>query len=136
MAGQGSFGHDLKIMVGTVLTSIVGVFDLTYPTIEKVIAESTGHDSTAGFAEHLATGKFSVSEFTATLIWDSDAATHAAIVTALDSEAAVSMSISDPDGVETITGSALVKSIARLADQEDSYKAEVAFQPTGQWIVS
>ena len=107
MAGQGSFGHVLKIMVGTVLTTIVGVFDLTYPSIEKVVAESTGHDSTGGFAEHMATGKFLVSEFTATLIWDSADSTHGALVTALTSEAAVSMSIEDPDGVENNRDQAL-----------------------------
>jgi hypothetical protein len=136
MAGQGSFGHVLKIMVATTLTEIVNVVDMNYPTLEKVLAESTGHDSTAGYAEFMASGKYMVSEFTVTVVWDSAETTHAAIVTAFDAAAAVSMSIADPDTVETISGSAHVKAVNRQADQEDAYKAEIVFQPTGQWSIA
>ncbi len=132
MAGQGSFGHDLKIMVATTLTTIANVVDMDYPALEKVVAESTGHDSTAGYAEWIATGKYTVGEFTITVVWDSADSTHAAIVTAFDAGAAVSMSLADPDTVETITFSAHVKGMTRQADQEDAYKAEIVFQPTGQ----
>ncbi len=136
MAGQGSFGHDLKIMVATTLTTIANVVDMSWPALEKILAESTGHDSTAGYAEHIATGKYTVGEFSITVIWDSADATHTAIVTAFDAEAAVSMSIEDPDSVEVISGSAHVKGMTRQADQEDAYKAEIVFQPTGQWSIA
>lgn len=136
MAGQGGFGVQLKIMVGTVLTAVANMIDVDYPELEKILSESTGHDSTAGYAEYIATGKYKANEFTCTLTWDSADATHAAIVTAFDAAAAVSMSIEDPDSVEVISGSAHIRVVTRISRQEEHFQAEVAIQPTGQWSIA
>jgi predicted secreted protein len=136
MAGQGGFGVKLKIMVGTVLTVVANVMDVDFPQLEKILSESTGHDSAGGYAEHIATGKYKANEFTCTLTWDSAAETHAVIVTVFDAEAAVSMSISDPDSVEVISGSAHIRAITRISRQEEHFQAEVAIQPTGQWSIA
>ena len=136
MAGQGGFGVSLKIMVGTVLTAVANIMDVDFPEMEKVLSESTGHDSTAGYVEYIATGKYKANEFSCTLTWDSAAETHSAIVTAFDAAAAVSMSIEDPDGVEVISGSGHIRAISRIGRQEEHFTAEVAIQPTGQWSIA
>jgi hypothetical protein len=136
MASQGAFGIDLKIMVATTLTTIANVESVTFPKPDKVLAESTGHDSTAGYAEWIASGKRNLDEFSITVVWDSTDSTHAAIVTAFDADAAVSMSIEDPGAVEVISGSAHVKSVERKGDMESSFEADVVFQPTGQWSIA
>ena len=71
MAGQGGFGVVLKIMVGTVLTAVAAVMDVDFPEFEKILSESTGHDSTDGYKEWIASGKRALNEFTCTLTWDS-----------------------------------------------------------------
>src|SRR5512139_3260639 len=109
MAQQGGFGLDLKIMVGTTLTSVVHIIDGEIPEFEKFLAEMTAHDSTGGYAEWIATGKYAINEFKVTLAWDSAASTHAAIVTAFDAASAVSMSIEDPAGVEVIAFSGHIR---------------------------
>jgi len=129
---QGGFGVTLKIDVGTVLTAVTKVKDCPFPEFEKILAESTGHDSAGGYAEFVATGKRRLNEFTVTLIWDVDEATHAAMLTAFDSDAPVSCSVADPDGDETITFEAHIRTVNRMSEQEDAYQAEVAIQPTGQ----
>lgn len=129
---QGGFGVILKIDVGTVLTAVTKVLDVGFPEFEKILAESTGHDSAGGYAEHVATGKRRLNEFTCTLAWDTAEATHAAVVTAFDSDAAVSFSVADPDSDETISFEGHIRTVGRVAEQEDVYKAEVAIQPTGQ----
>ena len=136
MAGQGGFGVVLKIMVSTTLTAVANIIDVDFPEMEKILSESTGHDSTAGYAEYIATGKYKANEFSCTLTWDSADTTHAAIVTAFDAAAAVSMSIEDPDGVEVISGSAHIRTISRIGRQEEHFQAEVAIQPTGQWSIA
>ena len=136
MAGQGGFGVVLKIMVGTVLTAVVNMMDVDFPELVKILSESTGHDSTAGYKEYIATGKYEAGEFTCTLTWDVDETTHAAIVTAFDAAAAVSMSIEDPEGDEVISGSAHIRTITRIGRQEEHFQAEVAIQPTGQWSIA
>ena len=136
MAGQGGFGVELKIMVGTVLTVVANMMDVDYPEMVKILSESTGHDSAAGYKEHIATGKYEATEFTCTLTWDSADSTHAAIVTAFDAAAAVSMSIEDPASVEVISGSGHIRAISRIGRQEEHFQAEVAIQPTGQWSIA
>lgn len=129
---QGGFGVQLKIDVGTVLTAVTKVEDCPFPEFEKILAESTGHDSPGGYAEYVATGKRRLSEFEVTLIWDQAEATHAAMRTAFDSDAPVSCSVADPDGDETIAFEAHIRMIAMESPQEDAYKARVGIQPTGQ----
>jgi len=129
---QGGFGVVVSIDVGTVLTAIAKIVDMDYPALIKVLAESTAHDSTAGYAEHVATGKRTVDAFNCTLTWDTSESTHAAIVTAFDSDAAVSFSIADPDGDETLAFEGHLARMVRESKQEDVYKCEVEIQPTGQ----
>jgi hypothetical protein len=129
---QGGFGVILSIDVGTVLTAVTKVMDVGFPEFEKILAESTAHDSAGGYYEAVATGKRKLNEFTCTLTWDTAQATHAAVVTAFDSDAAVSFSIQDPDGDETISFEGHIRTVGRIAEQEDVYKAEVAIAPTGQ----
>lgn len=129
---QGGFGVVMQIDVGTVLTAVTKIEDVPFPEFEKILAESTGHDSAGGYAEHVATGKRRLNEFTVNLIWDTAEATHAAMLTAFDSDAAVSCSVADPDGDETISFEAHVRTIGRVSEQEDAFKAAVAIQPTGQ----
>jgi hypothetical protein len=130
MAAQGGYGVPLKINTGS-LTTIVGVTDVDFPEFMNYVAESTGHDSSGGYYEAVATGKKRVQPFPATLNWDTAEATHAAIVTAFDAGTAVGMSIEDPDGDEVISFSAIVEKIGRVSRQEDRYYAVVTFHPTG-----
>ena len=129
---QGGYGVVLSIDVGTVLTALTKVVDMDYPAFVSVLAEATTHDSTAGYAEWIATGKRTVDAFSCTLTWDTNEATHAAIVTVFDADAAVSFSINDPDSDETLTFEGHIGRMQREAKQEDVYKCEVEIQPTGQ----
>lgn len=129
-AVQGGFGALLKINTGS-LTTIAGVMETDFPEFEKLVAESTGHDATSGYATWVATGKRQLNEFTATLAWDDTQATHAAIVTAFAADTVVGMSIQDPDGQEIIAFSAHVVKVNRISAQDDILKAEITFQPTG-----
>lgn len=131
MAAQGGYGVKLKIMVSTTLTVVANLIDVDFPKFVKFIAESTGHDATSGYYTSVATGKRKVEAFTATLAWDHADSTHAAIVTAFAADAAVSMSIEDPDSGEVIAFSAHVETIGRISKQEETYQAEVMFHPTG-----
>lgn len=133
---QGGFGVDVKIDVGTVVTALTKILDMDYPDLVKVLAESTTHDSTSGYAEHIATGKRKVEAFPATLAWDTSEATHAAVVTAFDSDAAVSFTIADPDGDETLAFEGHLARMKRESKQEDVYKCEVEIQPTGVVTIS
>lgn len=128
---QGGFGLALKIMIGTTLTAIVGVEDAPFPKFKKFISESTGHDAAGGYYTAVATGKRRLEPITVTLIWDKAQATHAAVVTALDSTDPVSMSIEDPDGDEVIAFSAHIEAISRISQQEQTYRAQVEIHPTG-----
>lgn len=131
MAIQGGFGVVLKIMVSTTLTAVANVVDVDFPKFKKFLAESTAHDSTSGYQTWVATGKRALEAFTCTLMWDSAAATHAAMVTAFDSDAALSMSIEDPNGDEVIAFSAHISTMERISKQEEGYTCEVEIQPTG-----
>ncbi len=132
MAEQGGFGLVCKITVGTSLTVIAHIVDGEFPKFNKFLAENTGHDADTGWGTFIATGKRIMEAFKLTLGWDSAASTHAAIVTAFDSDNPVNMSIEDPGGVEVISFSAHIKSIGRIAKQENGYQCEVEIQPTGK----
>lgn len=132
MPPQGAFGVAIKIAVSTVLTAVVHVLDVDPIEFEKFIAEVTCHDSTDGYAEHIATGKRSFNEFALTVLWDRDEQTHQAVLAAFDSDEAVQMSIEDPEGIETITFNAIVTKMGRIFSQDDAYKCAVTIQPTGK----
>ena len=131
MTVSGGFGLIMQIDVGTVLTALTKIVDVSFPEFEKILAEATAHDSTDGYAEWVPTGKRKLNEFTCTLTWDVGEATHAAVVTAFDADTAVSFSIADPVPGETIAFEGHIRTVGRISEQEDVYKAEVAIQPTG-----
>lgn len=127
MTAQGGYGIPLKLNG----TTIVGVREVDFPRFMKFIAESTAHDSAGGYYEAVATGKRRIETIQATLFWDTDEATHAAVLAAFNSDAASQFSIADPDGDEVIEFNAHVEAINRISQQEEAYVAEVDIHPTG-----
>lgn len=136
MAQQGAFGVRVRITISSTLTVIVGIREVEYPKFEKMLAESTAHDTAGGYTTYIDSGKRSIGAFTITLNWDKLAATHAAIVTAFNGTTAVQMNIEDPGGQEVIAGGAFIKSIGRVAEMEEMFSCEVEIQPTGQWTIT
>lgn len=132
MAGtQGGFGVSLKIMISTTLTAITKIVAVTFPNQKKEVADVTAHDSPSGYREFVDTGLRELTEFTATILWDDVAVTHAAVLTAFAATTAVSMSIQDPDGNEIIAFSAFITQVGRISEMTDGYKAQVTIRPTG-----
>jgi len=115
----------------TPLEAIVNVKDAEFPRFKRFLAESTSHGSTGGYAEYVDSGSRELQKFKLTLGWDADAATHAALVTALTNETALAFSIQDPDGDEVISFSAFVEEIGRMGEKKGQFEAEVVIQPTG-----
>lgn len=136
MTSRGGFGLQIKIDIAATPTVIVDVLEGDIAKFVKVLAEMTGHNAAGGYAVHVATGKRRVESFNMTLGWDADEATHAAVLAAFDSAAAVDMEVVTPGADETLAGLAHVYEIGRVSEQEDGFKAEVAIQPTGQWTVT
>ena len=138
MTIEGGFGLQVKITVGTSLTALTYLLEGSeMPKFKKFIAEATAHSSTGGWAQRVATGKRSLESFKVVLGWDSDEATHAAVLTAFNSDSPVNMSVISPDGTdETIAFSAHIEEISRLLGQEDAYTAEVMITPTGKPTVT
>lgn len=132
MGTQGGFGLVVKISIAAVMTVVAHVLDGELPEFEKILKEVTGHDATGGYAEFIATGKRKLNAFNLTLLWDKAQATHAAMITAFNSEDPVNMSVQDPDGAEVIAFSAHIQKLGRISTQEDGYQCKVAIQPTGQ----
>ena len=121
-----------KITVGTTLTAIANVLDCEFPKFIKVVKEFTAHDADTGWAQFNATGKRKLDKFKLTLGWDSESATHAALVTAFNADTTVNISIEDPDGVEVIAFAAHIESMDRVSEQEDGLKCTIEVQPTGK----
>lgn len=130
MASQGGFGVVLKINTGS-LTTIVKVLEVAFPEQTRELADITAHDSTSGYREFLATGVRELTEFQATILWDDTAATHAALLTNFAAAALVGMSIQDPGGQEIIAFNAWVKTIGRVAQMTEGYKAVISIRPSG-----
>src|SRR3990172_4189479 len=120
MATQGGFGAVLKIADNSgVLIAVTKVIDFEFPEFEKIVADVTSHDSPGGYAEHISTGKRMMNEFSCTLLWDRNQDTHHKIVAAFDSDASVNMSAEDPDGTEVIAFAAHIRTLGRVAEQEE-----------------
>jgi len=136
MTSIGGFGLTVQITVSAALTAIADLVDGEIPEFEKFLAEMTPHSASGGYAVHVATGKRKMNEFKITLGWDSDAATHAAILAAFDSNDPVGMAVITPGADETITFSAHVSKVGRLSPQEDGYKCDVTIQPTGAPVIT
>lgn len=132
MAQQGGFGLTAQIDVSGTPTTIVHLIDMDVPEFTKFIAEMTGHDSAGGYYEAVDTGKRRVQPFPVTLGWDAAEATHAAILAAFNGTTAVTFSVEDPNGDETISFECFVEKVKRVLKQEDGYKCEVTIHPTGQ----
>lgn len=127
MATQGGFGVVLTIGGA----AIVNVTNVDFPAFRKFIAEATGHGSSGGYYEALATGKRRLEPFQAEVNWDVAAATHIAVQDAFEDDDPVAMIISDPGSVEDIAFSAHIEAISRVSQQEDRYYATVEIHPTG-----
>ena len=132
MAVQGGYGIAVQIDVSGTLASLAKVIDMDVPEYSKYIAEATTHDSTGGYYEAVATGKRRLNPFTVTLAWDSADTSHAAVLAAFDGDTAVTFTVADPDGNETISTELHVETVKRIWVQEDVIKAEVTLHPTGQ----
>ena len=133
---QGGFGLVCQIDVSGTPTAFAKILDVEFPVFKKFIAESTTHDSTGGYYEAEPSGKRRVMPLTATLAWDSSQSTHAAVLTAFNADTAVTFSIADPDGDETIAFECHIEEVRRLGQQEDIFKAEVLIHPTGQATIT
>lgn len=126
MTAQGGFGLDLQLNG----TTIVGVDNVDELSFMKFIAESTAHDSPGGYYEAVPTGKRRIEPLACAMFWDVNAATHAAVLSAFDSDASSQFKWADPDGDETIEFNAHVERIGRVSAQEDAYRANVELHPT------
>jgi predicted secreted protein len=126
--------------LGTTLTynsqSITKIMEVDWPEIEKVLAEVTAHDSTGGWEEFIATGKFTASDFTITVLWDKALAGHGALLTAHNNGTAHAFSLVGPGTALTVSGSAFVSSIAEESDMEDGHKATITISPTGNVTIT
>ena len=132
MTVKGGFGLTVKIKIAASMTAIAEVLDGEIPEFEKFLAEMTAHGDAGGYAKHVATGKRKLNEFKMTLGWDSDDATHAAILAAFDSNVPVQMAVISPDGTDEVIGfSAHIQKTGRIAPQEDGYKCDVTVQSSG-----
>lgn len=131
MAVSGGFGVNWKVDVSSVLTTVPNVRDIAFPEEDNEITDITAHDSTNGYTERIPTGRVNTNEFTVTLTWDDAETTHQEIRTHHASKALLPMSITSPDGQETLSFSAYVRKLARSSAQNGSYDMVVTLAPTG-----
>jgi len=136
MAKQGGYGVVVKITVASTLTAIAAIKKVKFSDQEKKLVDVTSHDSTGGWQEWLATGRFDQKEASLTLVWDKALPTHAALITAFTSTSPVNMSFQDKSGSEIIAFSAHITKMSRASEQEGAYECEVGVQPTGQPTVT
>lgn len=136
MSVSGGFGVDWKVDVSSTLTSVEHVREIEFPDEEHELTEVTAHDSPGGYTEWLATGRIRTEEFTVKLTWDDALATHQEIRTHHGDGTALNMSLTAPDGQETLTFDGLVRKLKRMSPQDGSYDMEVTILPTGQITLS
>ena len=132
MAAQGGFGLTLTLDG----TAVVGVRNAAFPEINRIIAEATAHDSDQGYYVAVPSGKKRVNPFAMELMWDANEATHAAVLTALGSATANTITMADPDGDETISFGAFIEGIGRISEQESAYFSTVNVHPSGPPTIS
>lgn len=131
MATQGGFGLTVTLEIAEVATAIATILDGEMPRFKRYLADFTAHDSASGYDEYISTGRRGLDKFKLILGWDIGEETHEALVDAFDSDIAILMTVEDPAGAETITFSAFVEEIGRVAKQKEGYTAEIVIQPTG-----
>lgn len=128
---QGGFGTVFKIKISSTMTAVAHCQEIGFPEFEKILADITGHDAPQGYEEMIDTGKRKMNELDLKLTWDIEEATHAAMKAAFESIDPVEMSVEDPEGQEVIPFMAHVRTMGRVAEQEEGYVAEVKIKPTG-----
>ena len=128
---QGGLGVKLKITVSAALTAVANVEEVEFPELEKIMADITAHDSGGGWDETIPSGRFNSSEFEATLTWNADDSSHAAITAAFGSTVSMPMSIEDPAGVEVLAFNGFVTKMGRVAELDEAYRCKVTFKATG-----
>jgi hypothetical protein len=134
---QGAFGVACQIDVSGTPTTFAKIMEVNWPVFKKFIAEATTHDSTGGYYEAVDSGKFRVMPFPLILAWDTSQSTHAAVLTAFNGSTAVTFSVADPDGDETIAFECFVEEVERqISGQEGIYQARVLIHPTGQATIT
>ena len=134
VTAQGGFGFTIQLHLGTATawTTVASVIDGAFPEQEALVAESTGHDATSGYATFVKTGKRQLNPFTLKLVWDSDDTSQGALVTAFDANTSIALQAKDPSGSdEVIAFSAFVTKLGRIVPQDGVYTCDVTFQPTG-----
>jgi predicted secreted protein len=126
--------------LGTTLTynsqSITKIMEVDWPEVEKVLADVTAHDSSSGWEEFIATGKFVAADFTVTVLWDKALAGHAALLTAYTAKTSHAFSLVAPGSAITVAGTAFVSNVEEQAEMEDGYKAVITFAPTGNVTIT
>lgn len=130
--GQGTMGTKLYITLEGVLTAIVHAEKLSYPELEKILNESTGHDAAGGYAQFADSGKRKMNAFTIGVRWDVGETTHAGLLAVFNSKAPAVFKAEDPDGEDPLTFSAHVQKIGRVTEQEGVLRANITIQPTGE----
>lgn len=131
MTRQGGFGAQIKIEITNVMTAVVNAKEISFPELEKVLADITAHDSPGGYAEWMDTNKRKMNEFTLKIGWDADEAAHAALLAAYEATTPAQFSVSNPDHTEVLVFDGWVRKVGRAVEQEDEYTCEITIQPTG-----
>lgn len=131
MSRQGGFGAKVKIDISGTMTAIVHAKEITFPELEKILADITAHDSPGGYAEWMDTNKRKMNEFALKIGWDADEATHAALLAAYAATVPATFSVSNPDDTEVLVFDGWVRKVGRAVEQEDEYTCEITIQPTG-----
>ena len=130
---QGGFGFQIKLHIGTATpwTVVANVIDEAYSKQKAYTAESTGHDAAGGYLTRVKTGKREMEPFTLLIGWDTDDISHAALVTAFDSDLPIAIQAQDPDGDEITSMNVLVVGLGRVGKQDGVFTCAVDFEPTG-----
>lgn len=110
----------------SVFTTFPGVQDFTVPLGEKDEIDVTTQESAGGYEETVL-GIGRLPAWTAPMMWDGSNTHHKALVTAYNADATVNIKVTCVDG-QTVTGPALVKTIALNAPVNGKYDATISFK--------
>jgi hypothetical protein len=109
--------------------TIAKVSDIAPPELLREVDEITNH-SGSGWKEFLPTLK-ELAEFTITVIWDSDEATHSSLTSSLTGGTLKNYQLVFTDtGAETWTFAAYILRIKKLTPIDGANRAEVTVRPT------
>lgn len=146
MANTGGFGVTFNIGDGPVsstptYTAIAQVQSFNGVEIESVMSDITAHDSTAGYDEHIPSGRKNTSEIELELTFDITQATHAnaagGLVHAFLNDTLLAYQVVFPDtGNTTWEFDAYVSKLRMESEKEEHLKGMVTMRPTGQPTLS